>query len=720
MEKASAHPSQEELSAFGLGKLDEERARTIARHLAGCGACCDRVENVPSDTFVRLLQRREQLAPGPRAAQAADAGPAGTSVPESARGDTRPDAELGPGLPLTATDVPAGLADHPRYRIVRLLGKGGMGAVYLAEHVVMCQPRALKVIAPEFVANPQAVERFRREIQTAARLDHVNIVRAYDAEQSGQTHFLVMEYVEGTDLASLLKKKGPLPVAHACHFVRQAALGLEHAREHGMVHRDIKPHNLMLARKNVVKILDFGLAKVVSEAGEEAGSPTRDGAMMGTPDYMAPEQWRDARTADIRADTYSLGCTLYALLTGAPPFHDATGPMQKMTAHVQQKPRPLNEARPEVPAELSALVDRMLAKSAADRPQTPGQVAQTLASFIKTKDIPVVARQTRAKGLASTDVWKSPAKPAPSLPAAEAATWRRRAPNFGVLVGVLLAGLAATAVAGIVVYWPTPRGVVKIESDDPDVAIVFDKTGPALKAAGKEPIELGVGEHGVLLKRGDIEFESDKFLIRKGETIKLRVELLKDRVQVSAHGQVIGEKRLPQAAGVNASPDGTLPKTFTNKIGMEFVLVPKGKSWLGGGGGKPGDSPVAISQDFYLGKYDVTQEQWERITGSNPSHFSRTGAGKDAVRDIPERELNRFPVEFVSWHDAQLFLKLLNTQEREEAWVYRLPKEAEWEYSCRGGPLADPFDSAFDFYCQRPKTHCKRRTRISTSPGHKT
>ncbi len=144
------------------------------------------------------------------------------------------------------------------------------------------------------------------------------------------------------------------------------------------------------------------------------------------------------------------------------------------------------------------------------------------------------------------------------------------------------------------------------------------------------------------------------------------------------------------------------PAAFKNSIGMEFVLVPKGKSWLGGGGGKPGDKEVEIREDFYLGKYEVTQEEWGKVMGGMPSWFSRIGPGKDAVRDIPEAELKRFPVEQVSWDDAQLFLRELNKRDKQEGWVYRLPKEVEWEYACRGGPMANKLDSAFDFYFDKP------------------
>src|SRR5262249_20431634 len=158
----------------------------------------------------------------------------------------------------------------------------------------------------------------------------------------------------------VLEKKGPLPVAHACHFVRQAALGLQHASEQGMVHRDLKPHNLMVTPKGVVKILDFGLARLVVEKRVGPGLTAAD-AVMGTPEYLAPEQALDARQADVRADIYSLGCTLYCLLAGQPPFPEGTA-MQKVMAHLERQPRPLPEVRADVPAALWAVVERMLAK----------------------------------------------------------------------------------------------------------------------------------------------------------------------------------------------------------------------------------------------------------------------------------------------------------------------------------------------------------------------
>jgi hypothetical protein len=239
----------------------------------------------------------------------------------------------------------------------------------------------IKVISRSLLDNPDALERFLREVQAAAQLSHPNIVTAYDAEQAGELHMLVMEFVPGQSLAEILEKKGPLPVANACHYVRQAALGLQHAHERGMVHRDIKPGNLMLMTKGQVKILDFGLAKVVRERGASKGLTSSD-AYMGTPDYSAPEQATDARAADIRADLYSLGCTLYCLLAGRPPFQEDTA-MKTILAHLQKEPQPLTELRSDVPAELWQVVKQLLAKDSAQRYQKPIDVARALSVFVK-------------------------------------------------------------------------------------------------------------------------------------------------------------------------------------------------------------------------------------------------------------------------------------------------------------------------------------------------
>jgi tRNA A-37 threonylcarbamoyl transferase component Bud32 len=315
-----------------------------------------------------------------------------------------------PSAPAVPADLPPELANHPRYRILRELGRGGMGVVYQARQTVMDREVVIKVINKALLEQPGALERFQREVRAAAKLAHPNIVTAYDAEQAGDLHMLVMEFVPGQSLAEFLQSKGPLPVAQACSFIRQAALGLQHALERGMVHRDIKPQNLMLTPKGQVKTLDFGLAKLASERGTSSGL-TAANAYMGTPDYSAPEQATDARSADIRADIYSLGCTLYCLLAGRPPFREETD-VKTILAHLQKEPEPLPALRPEVPPELWAVLARMLAKDPAQRYQKPAEVAQALLPFAKAGPNPASAGPGLASPARKTAVARDTTRPA--------------------------------------------------------------------------------------------------------------------------------------------------------------------------------------------------------------------------------------------------------------------------------------------------------------------
>jgi serine/threonine protein kinase len=272
------------------------------------------------------------------------------------------------------------------YVLLEKLGEGGMGQVFKARNWKLGRTVALKLIRKEWLTDEAAVKRFRREILAAAHLDHPNIVHADDADEAGNTHFLVMEYVEGTDLARLVKAHGPLPVSQACEYVRHAALGLQHAHERGLVHRDIKPSNcLVSAPGGVVKLLDLGLARLAQAPEEPAADTTltQQGAFMGTPDYMAPEQATDAHEADIRADLYSLGCTLYFLLTGKVPFPGGSAG-QKVARHLAKEPVPVERLRPEVPPEVAAVVRRLMAKDPGQRYQTPAELAEVLASLAES------------------------------------------------------------------------------------------------------------------------------------------------------------------------------------------------------------------------------------------------------------------------------------------------------------------------------------------------
>ncbi len=273
-----------------------------------------------------------------------------------------------------------------KYRLLSLLGRGGMSSVYLAEHIVMRRRCAIKVLPQKRVSDTSYLGRFHREAQAVASLDHPNIVRAYDvdhqADRDTDIHFLVMEFVDGQSLQELVSRSGQVPFADAADYIRQAALGLSHAHGAGLVHRDIKPGNLLVDHTGVVKVLDLGLARFFSDTGDDALTIQHDEKVLGTADYLAPEQALDSHSVDARADIYSLGCTLYFLLTGSPPFTEGTL-AQRLMAHQTKQPPSIESKRPDVPAELAAIVRKMMAKSPADRPASAMAVAETLENWLK-------------------------------------------------------------------------------------------------------------------------------------------------------------------------------------------------------------------------------------------------------------------------------------------------------------------------------------------------
>ncbi|MCE9603864.1 MAG: protein kinase [Planctomycetia bacterium] len=256
------------------------------------------------------------------------------------------------------------------YTILDKIGAGGMGQVFKAQHRRMDRVVAIKMLPPTMTKDPAAVARFEREVRAAAKLEHPNIVTTYDADQVNGVHFMVMQYVEGQDLSQLVKQNGPFPVAKATNYLLQAARGLEFAHGEGVVHRDIKPGNLLLDKKGTVKILDMGLARIESAAGVEAQAElTGTGAVMGTVDYMAPEQALSTKNADARADIYSLGCTLYYLLVGRPAYEGETI-TAKLVAHQAHAIPELRKACSEASPELEAIFQQMLAKRIAERYQS--------------------------------------------------------------------------------------------------------------------------------------------------------------------------------------------------------------------------------------------------------------------------------------------------------------------------------------------------------------
>jgi formylglycine-generating enzyme required for sulfatase activity/serine/threonine protein kinase len=697
------HPNDQVLHAYGQGKLDDPAvAAAVDSHLEGCLACQQRVSELSGGSFVGRLRH---AGAGPRA----DAAPSA-----AAPGRPRSHVPKGPDPGLAGT-LPPELTENPQYEILRELGRGGMGVVYLARNTLMDRLEVLKVLNKEMLERKGTYDRFLREVRAAARLSHPNVVTAYSAVQMGRLLVFAMEYIEGADLSQLVKTRGLLPVAHACSFASQAALGLQHAHERGMVHRDIKPGNLMLTRqgqRGIIKILDFGLAKASSEQPLDGGL-TREGQMLGTPDYIAPEQTLDAQKADIRADIYSLGCTLYYLLTGGPPFH-ATSLYELLQAHHSMDARPLNLVRPEVPTELAAVVGKMMAKEKEWRYQAPAEVAAALKPFFKSKSVgsgssdgehshpeqPDVGRPPASAGSQAsapaagaapvaagydTEPPKRPASTWRSLiaieepehlsdrPAAVAEPLRHRPPWVvpALAAGLLLLGFIGAWAAGVLTT-KTEFGLLVLEGVPEQAEVLIDGKKVSVRwpnGGGPAKVIVRAGRRGVMVKKDGFRVFGDEVSVATDGQAELKVRLVPlDRSPASRPGT-------SGAGNIAVEP----ARKIANSIGMTLVLIPAGEFPMGSSDADPGAFPqekpqhkVRIARPFYLGATEVTQGQYQAVTGGNPSHFK----GPDGL-----------PVDSISWNDAVAFCAELNKREKGSLGgaIYRLPTEAEWEYACRAG-----------------------------------
>jgi len=375
-------PDDQTLSGYALGTLPEDQAETLRRHVENCERCEKALSGLDdlSDTVIDALRRTQTnikkedpladpvllsamervLNMGPKVAVAAPLG-------EQGRDDLLAD--------------PSVAAQFGQYRLLERIGRGGMGIVYRAVHTRLDKPVAMKVLPHKQAKSPEVAARFEREMRAIGKLDHGNLVRAYDAGESPDKRFLylVMELVEGVDVDSLVGRRGPLPIAEACDIVRQAAMGLKYVHEQGLVHRDVKPSNLMVTNNGTVKLLDLGLALLAELPKDEL---TTTGQLMGTLDYLAPEQAIDSHRVDHRADVYGLGCTLFKLLTGRPPYAGRTL-AQVLVAHSQAPIPSLRVARPEVPEALDAVFQKMVAKQPEERQQSMDEVIADLEQFAR-------------------------------------------------------------------------------------------------------------------------------------------------------------------------------------------------------------------------------------------------------------------------------------------------------------------------------------------------
>ena len=454
-------PSREELLAYAVGKLSDADSQRVAAFVESdpeCQAVLATLDGT-EDTLVGRLR----LPP----------------VDDPYEAESQCDAALARARDAAALEARSAesleLGTLGEYELLERLGQGGMGTVYKALHTKLDRVVALKVIASHRMHERQAVARFEREMKAIGRLDHPAIVHAMDAREIDGVPVLVMEYVDGMDLGRLVRRHGPIAMADACELIRRAALALEAAHQHGLVHRDVKPSNLMLSRSGQVKLLDLGLARLGAEPPIESDSSTSSanpstpmrpvddqtgltatGQAMGTADYMAPEQVSDPQSVDIRADIYSLGCTLYKLLTGRAPFDgtDCGGTLDKLEAHTDRPAPPIAERVADLPPGLADTIDRMLSKSPDDRPPTPSAVAELLAPHCEGHDLPALLHRAET----SPTPRRAPLPCPTPRPAASGRRWKPITAMIGLML--LSGGLGmALGVLVIIKYRDTEMAV---------------------------------------------------------------------------------------------------------------------------------------------------------------------------------------------------------------------------------------------------------------------
>jgi serine/threonine protein kinase len=429
------------------------------------------------------------------------------------------------------------------YTVLDKIGAGGMGQVFKAHHRRMDRIVAIKILPKDVTKEAAYLARFEREVKVAAKLSHPNIVAAYDADEANGVHFLAMEYVDGSDLAALVKKDGPFTVPKAVNYILQAARGLEFAHNEGVVHRDIKPSNLLLDKKDAVKILDMGLARI--DSGGDAATQaelTGTGAVMGTVDYMAPEQALDTKHSDARADIYSLGCTLHYLLTGQAVYSGDTV-MARLLAHREQ-PIPLLGIN--VPDEIEAIFEKMVAKSVDDRYQSMSEVVVDLEKCATS-----FSNQQSLGSESSTDVMtflsntalNTTQKPKPNKKSHSIKTGKKNDQLVMLVVGGAI--LALAIVAAIIFKMQTKDGMLTVEVNQPDASVqILNEEGKieVTRPGEKGPISISIdpGKHRLKVQKEGFQLFNQDFTIESGDmrSIKATLEPVRGAKAVETADQI--------------------------------------------------------------------------------------------------------------------------------------------------------------------------------------
>ncbi|HVW01628.1 MAG TPA: bifunctional serine/threonine-protein kinase/formylglycine-generating enzyme family protein, partial [Planctomycetaceae bacterium] len=765
-------PARNQWESWLLGDVSADEAVAAEEHLTACPGCQETLRDLrPQDWLTQGLARANAQPLSPEATERIESvisrlklnSPARdvrTTMMDAVPSDTSTGAvSQTPSNGLSAAQtvqLEAG-ATLGNYVIRQQLGSGGMGAVFLAWHRRMDRLVALKVLAPQLVQDPASQQRFEREVRALARLSHPNIVAAHDADEADGVHFLVMEYVAGRDLSAIVHDRGPLPVAEAIDCTLQAARGLAYAHEQGMVHRDIKPSNLLRDDRGVVKILDLGLARL-EEPQSDRLDLTHSGAVMGTLDYMSPEQALDTRTAGPASDIYSLGCTLYFLLTGKAPFGGISA-MQRLLAHREQPIPNVCEVRTDAPPELQRILARMLAKQAGDRYPTAGELIAELEQLQTQRNAP------------------SSSSPVPALNTTRPKSTRGRTRwLIGSALALIAGGLAA------IIWIETSKGRFVIETADDQATVAVSEAGVKLidlqnnrtylLKPGSNRLPNGDYEIAVSELPSGVEFETQRFQIRSGKTVRAtarfvgaaqksevaqgtgeapavvqRVNPDKPPPKVAVDDPVAGKPQsLPLPADPEALPPWDLPAgapdpaivPFTPEQarqhqaawakylkrppiekgadGLEFALIPPGEftlSFVSNPADPEGDDKlrhkVRLTVPFYLGTTEVTREQFGRFVEATGYRTEPERNPGGAYWWDPISQQGGYNPEF-NWRkpggfevDPQMPVTQISLADaaayctwltQQDGRLYRLPTEAEWQFAFRAGGSLYPSNAS--------------------------
>lgn len=663
-------PTLEELKSFLSGRVADDALPRLEAHLENCTRCLNVLSEIrEKDSLVEAMRATPKFPEQDKVDPALAA-----TIIRPANENAR--------VESAASTIKRG-SMIGGYEIITEIARGGMGVVYKARHPKLKRTVALKMILMGGLASSEIVNRFLAEAQAAAKLEHPGIVPVYEIGQHGNQHFFAMQFVDGPTLAKKLER-GKLKPNVAVKLLRQIALAVHYAHENGVIHRDLKPGNVLITPKGHPKVTDFGLAKQMDSSVQLSMT----GDILGTPSYMAPEQAAgQIRNIGPATDVYALGAILYAMLTGRPPFQAATA-LGTLKQVLEQEPAPLRTLRPELSPDLETICLKCLQKAPDKRYPTPLGLVEDLNRLIK--DEPILARPI---GWIERGV-----------------RWCRRDPRFA---GAVFLSLLLVLVSVVV----TVQSALRHSEMQAEIDRLAKAAEAKIQPSDQTNATSSVGKVNTAANGKQTEKVS-KQIASTSVPEKVMKEWRNWPADAPEPAIVpFSENEAKKAQGEWARYLG-VPVEWKNSLGMTFRLIPPGEFVMG----LPPDMknaqpdwvrdwrPVAITQPFYVATTEVTQEDFLQMTQRSPSYFSAIGNGRSHIQGI---DTNRLPVEMVSWFDAIDFCnRLSQSEERTLAYRiqnvrkegeathladadavhmdadstgYRLPTEAEWEFACRAG-----------------------------------